>query len=418
MYMSREWWCKPVNYMPACKDPSSADAVLVMDDGTELLAHTDILRRMCGLFKDILEDTPMDGGLLRVPVAGHDAVVVANVLLVAYHVACLADVLAEDNNQTPINALVNETLLPVWREDEDRYLRPDIEDPVRCATAVLSRMIVGRCLLWSTLRGFVCAADFLRLDVEVVERLLFAFDMVDHDVMDAADCIFRAIDGVPGLERVRAHCVHLMLGAALNEHRHTRVTLADVRREMGARESTDLTERFDRLGWLMREHDRDGAPRLPWKVALALCQGTDVTFGFKPPEEKSVATRVPCMKAVRFGAVLGDLMMSVDDRQFHVVFEVPYDWDVAEEDQDMMTTPVRCCLVLKRGIDVEATVAIKGIFYDRHAETYEVKLLHSCRRRFQISDSVTLRLPLTPHDIIIEHCDPFGTVHLFVEFTE
>lgn len=418
--ITREELRTPRIYMSACMKSASADAVLVLDDGSEFVAHAAILRRMFGTFANIMEDTPMESGLWRVPVRGHNAIAVAKVLFTAYHIACLTDLLeSADARCCPVRK--RDTITSMLKDD---LLDPDVvcgidEDdlydgtPRLCTAENLKRAvsILGKFVLCHvvgteahSIAEFVKAADFLEL---LVLKDIFAnvgFRNYDEaSEFDQANTMYTAIRDVAQLDTARAQIMEDMYFLAKIHQRCRRVTLDDVRRSMRAMVSTNIGERAAHLAWLMRDHDRDGAPCLPPAVMMALCEGSDVHFGAEPPVG-AVTMHLWMLEDPQYYAI-GVARVHVDSRAFTVMFESQAD--------DAICSSV----VLQRGAPGPVTIHFKVQVYDREAGGYMVTDVRTIKHTFtEVGGKIAYdNLIVDFYDFMKEKCDPFGTILFFAE---
>lgn len=446
-----------MDYFPACMDRASADVVLRTDDGTRLEAHRDVLCRMCGLFATIYDDdVPMEGHVL--PVSGHATRDVRFVLFAMYHVACLADLMDEDDGVTAVDTLVNTRLLAApWRdvtdfgvcddldyddddlrdveEEEEEVEEDDLSNggdvSLRKSARILQDFILWVVVGSSHLKGFVVAADFLQM--RVLADLFYdeRFPLHNEASFLSAVQMCDDLEGVPSLLDVRARCVTALFQRSVRDHRDSRGLFPTVhclmREFIKDNPTSSMLARVNRLGQLMAPQYADGAPQLPHHAVLALCDGIDVPpqpFDETPPPGSvplALAMVRPCRPCGTFLTRLAVLTSGAPEAtdpqepQMLLVSLTQRTRSFLDPLHGEHQRHLVCEASLSCGPAVDCTVLIKAWVYHPVLERYATRTLHTWTGNFDEETKVCRPLGREPLVTFMEdNCDPFGNVHFFV----
>jgi hypothetical protein len=411
----------PSYYMTNQTDPATVDVVLVMDDGTELVAHASVLRRMFGLFANVIDDIDIEGDRLRIPVRGQVTTTVAKLLCVAYHVASLTD-LMDGGGVERTDASIRSTLLtPVWRDRVPTFIFRVSED----AVDILGSCLVPTVVDFDDVRDFVIAADFLEL--YVLKQLLLCYR--NPDEYGGHRVLYKAVSDIPGLDSVRVQSIGIEFGIRKRHYAGQYPTLADIKHALAEYEGTDVFARVDYVARLMQNyHDPEeigsfhiSVPTISNAVMLALCEGSDLPID--PLPENAVPVRLNMLFRFDEWTCFGRNEMQIGEATVVVSFHQDADIDVDLWDEDDLSF---WCELNK--IDLPTVrrdgpiIKIMARVYDKTKETYATVCVHTENVHVALQNpGRQFMLPFNPIKFFKKFVDPFASIYLFAEvvtFTE
>jgi hypothetical protein len=295
-----------------------ADAVLVLDDGTELPANTGVLAETFGVFAHLSE---CDGTHLhRMPIPGPPAIV-TTVLQSA--LAFSARVSNGSGSRKPVFLLppdpssdyqvIFSGITSAFEPRMQHLLKTTFTDQVESVAALKKEHAF---LFLDDFEACVRVADFLQwrlLEPFFIWRVASLqqpqFDRLSAKA-DAAEELYRCLEiaghAFPKTAR-RAHdmcldCIYHRRAAA-NAGRHP---IETIRAAMAAFPEPDMRRRMDLLADLMAHCAKAGAPPLPLPVRRALCTGDDIDVDFAGESVPPHAIALGPFNGSRGTIVLGD----------------------------------------------------------------------------------------------------------------
>lgn len=415
-------------YMTNQTDLATVDAVLVMDDGTELVAHASVLRRMFGLFANVIDDIDIGGDRLRIPVRGQVTTTVAKLLCVAYHVASLTDLM--DGGVECTDASIRSTLLtPLWRDRVPRFTfrRPWWRKTiVPRAVDILGSSLVPTVVDLDELRQFVVGADFLEL--YVLKHLLLCYRPrpyihTQSGGLRVFGVIYKAVSDIPGMDSVRANSLGIKFRGQQEHYATQYPTLADIKHALAEYEEADVFARADYMGRLMQNYWRHyeigsfaiQVPKISDAVMLALCEGSEVPID--PLPENAVPVHLNMLFNFDEWECFGRNELKIGEATLVVSFHQDADIDVDIWGEDDLS--FWCEL---NEIDLPTArrdgpiIKIMARVYNQLKETYATVCVHTETVHAALQNpKPQFMLPFNPIKFFKKYGDPFASIHLFAE---